>query len=38
MNKEVNVSNEDNRCPVTGRTSNPIAGGGMSNRDWWPNS
>jgi catalase-peroxidase len=28
--------NEDSKCPVTGRTSKPIAGGGMSNRDWWP--
>ena len=29
--------NEDSKCPVTGRTSKPISGGGMSNRDWWPN-
>ena len=29
--------NEDSKCPVTGRTSKPIAGGGTSNRDWWPN-
>ena len=28
---------EDSKCPVTGRVSNPIAGGGTSNRDWWPN-
>jgi len=28
---------EDSKCPVTGRTSRPIAGGGTSNRDWWPN-
>ena len=28
---------QDSKCPVTGRTSKPIAGGGMSNRDWWPN-
>ena len=28
---------EDNKCPVTGRTSKAIAGGGTSNRDWWPN-
>ncbi|MBM4313822.1 MAG: catalase/peroxidase HPI [Deltaproteobacteria bacterium] len=27
---------EDSKCPVTGRTSKPIAGGGTSNRDWWP--
>jgi catalase-peroxidase len=29
--------NEKNKCPVTGRTGKPIAGGGTSNRDWWPN-
>ena len=29
--------NDENKCPVTGRVSNPIAGGGTSNRDWWPN-
>jgi len=29
--------NEDRKCPVTGRTSKPIAGGGTSVRDWWPN-
>jgi catalase-peroxidase len=29
--------NEDSKCPVTGRTSKFIAGGGNSNRDWWPN-
>ncbi|MFZ0611231.1 MAG: catalase/peroxidase HPI [Desulfobacterales bacterium] len=28
---------EDSKCPVTGRTGKPIAGGGTSNRDWWPN-
>jgi catalase-peroxidase len=28
---------KDSKCPVTGRTSKPIAGGGTSNRDWWPN-
>lgn len=28
---------ENSRCPVTGKTSTPIAGGGTSNRDWWPN-
>ena len=28
---------EQSKCPVTGKTaSNPAAGGGMSNRDWWP--
>ncbi len=29
--------NDESKCPVTGRRSNPIAGGGTSNRDWWPN-
>jgi len=28
---------EESKCPVTGRTGNPTAGGGTSNRDWWPN-
>ncbi|MBN2499233.1 MAG: catalase/peroxidase HPI, partial [Anaerolineales bacterium] len=27
---------EESKCPVHGG-SNPIAGGGTSNRDWWPN-
>jgi catalase-peroxidase len=29
--------NEESKCPVTGRTGKSIAGGGTSNRDWWPN-
>ncbi len=29
--------NEDSKCPVTGRTFSKVAGGGRSNRDWWPN-
>ena len=28
---------EESKCPVTGGTSRPISGRGMSNRDWWPN-
>jgi catalase-peroxidase len=28
---------ENSTCPVTGRTSRQVAGGGTSNRDWWPN-
>jgi catalase-peroxidase len=28
---------EERRCPVTGKTRSAIAGGGTSNRDWWPN-
>ena len=29
--------NNENNCPVTGRANKPIAGGGTSNQDWWPN-
>ena len=29
--------NKDSKCPVTGRSGNPTAGSGTSNRDWWPN-
>ena len=25
------------RCPVTGATRKSVAGGGTSNKDWWPN-
>jgi catalase-peroxidase len=28
---------ENSKCPLTGRTSKSISGGGTSNRDWWPN-
>jgi len=28
---------EENKCPVTGMTRKATAGGGTSNRDWWPN-
>ncbi len=31
------MGNEHQKCPVTGRTNSIIAGGGTSNRDWWPN-
>ena len=27
----------NNKCPVTGMTHKAIGGGGISNRDWWPN-
>jgi len=27
----------ESKCPVTGRTGKQVAGGGTSNRDWWPN-
>ena len=25
------------KCPVTGKTSKQVAGGGTRNKDWWPN-
>lgn len=28
---------DESKCPVTGRKGNPVAGGGTSNLDWWPN-
>ena len=28
---------EEIKCPVTGKTKKVVAGGGASNRDWWPN-
>ena len=27
----------ERKCPVTGNTSRAIAGGGNTNKDWWPN-
>ncbi|MGE4580392.1 MAG: catalase/peroxidase HPI [Desulfuromonadales bacterium] len=27
----------ESKCPVTGKSSQQVAGGGTSNRDWWPN-
>jgi len=27
----------EGKCPVTGKSVNPTAGRGTSNRDWWPN-
>ena len=27
----------ESKCPVTGMTKKAIAGGGTSNREWWPN-
>ena len=28
---------DEMKCPVTGHTSKPMAGGGTTNQDWWPN-
>ena len=36
-NEEVDMSNENSKCPVTGASKKPTAGSGTSNRDWWPN-
>ena len=30
------MSNENSKCPVTGRTGNPTGGRGTSSSDWWP--
>ncbi len=30
-------ANDENKCPVTGHGTKPVAGGGTRNRDWWPN-
>ena len=27
----------ESKCPVTGKSGKQIAGGGTTNRDWWPN-
>ncbi len=35
---ESNNSNGAGKCPFTGGTIKRSAGGGTSNRDWWPNS
>jgi catalase-peroxidase len=32
-----NLMSNDNGCPVTGGAHKQVAGGGTSNRDWWPN-
>jgi len=37
MKKSKELTTKESKCPVTGRASKPIAGGGTSNRDWWPN-
>lgn len=31
------MSSNESKCPVTGMTRKAVAGGGTSNRDWWPN-
>jgi catalase-peroxidase len=31
------MSNEQSKCPVTGKTGKQVTATGTSNRDWWPN-
>jgi catalase-peroxidase len=33
----VGLMSNESKCPVTGMTRKAVAGGGTSNRDWWPN-
>jgi catalase-peroxidase len=35
--KVYDVNKEESKCPFTGGASKQTAGGGTSNRDWWPN-
>ena len=28
---------QESKCPVTGKSSQQVAGGGPQNKDWWPN-
>ncbi len=35
--KGVNLMNEESKNPVKGKAHEHTAGGGTSNRDWWPN-
>jgi catalase-peroxidase len=32
-----NNGNDESKCPFTGAAAKRTAGGGTSNRDWWPN-
>ena len=36
-NKEGFIEKNVSKCPFTGGTKRQTAGGGTSNRDWWPN-
>ncbi|MCW8849030.1 MAG: catalase/peroxidase HPI, partial [Melioribacteraceae bacterium] len=37
QSKSTNNGNGESKCPFTGGALNQSAGGGTSNRDWWPN-
>ncbi|MCP4977200.1 MAG: catalase/peroxidase HPI [Maribacter sp.] len=36
-NGKVYDTNDSSKCPFMGGAINQVAGGGTSNRDWWPN-
>ncbi len=36
-NKNMDTSNSEGKCPFMSGALKKTAGGGMSNRDWWPN-
>src|SRR5215510_10358384 len=33
----MSLMSEESKCPVTGKAFTHPAGGGTTNRDWWPN-
>jgi catalase-peroxidase len=35
--KGADQMSDSSMCPVTGKSGRQVAGGGTSNRDWWPN-
>ncbi len=37
MEHSTTNGNGGGKCPFTGHLHKPVAGGGTSNRDWWPN-
>ena len=37
VNGKVHDANDSSKCPFMGGSINQVAGGGTSNRDWWPN-
>ncbi len=37
VNKSTNGTNGESKCPFMSKVLNHGAGGGTSNRDWWPN-
>ncbi len=37
MEQNTNTSGAEAKCPFTGKSAIPAAGGGTRNQDWWPN-